>query len=289
METEREVKLGAGTEFRMPELTDVVDGVVAVALPPSDLRAVYYDTADLALARWGVSVRYRTGDGDAWTVKLPGPGSDGTALVRRELSWQAPPMSIPSEVLDAVRAYTRRSPLVPVAQVDTTRTGVELRDPEGQILAEVVADDVSVLHNDRVESRFGEVEVELTWSATPALMEEVVARLMASGAGRPDPTPKIVRALGPRALAAPELEPVTLGREASVADAVRAAMTESVIRILRHDAGVRIGDDPEDVHQARVGTRRLRSDLRTFAPVLVADWLEPLRAQMAGRPPRGGT
>ena len=36
------------------------------------------------------------------------------------------------------------------------------------------------------------------------------------------------------------------------------------LRLLRHDPGVRIGDDPEDVHQARVATRRLRSDLRTF-------------------------
>ena len=45
--------------------------------------AVYYDTADLRLARWGVSLRHRTGDGTGWTVKLP-EGEDGPALVARE-------------------------------------------------------------------------------------------------------------------------------------------------------------------------------------------------------------
>jgi CHAD domain-containing protein len=53
-----------------------------------------------------------------------------------------------------------------------------------------------------------------------------------------------------------------------------------VARLLRHDPGVRIGDDPEDVHQARVATRRLRSDLRTFRPLLDQAQAEPLRAEL---------
>jgi CHAD domain-containing protein len=43
---------------------------------------------------------------------------------------------------------------------------------------------------------------------------------------------------------------------------------------------VRLGDDPEDVHQARVGTRRMRSDLRTFEPILEEGWVEPLREEL---------
>jgi CHAD domain-containing protein len=46
-----------------------------------------------------------------------------------------------------------------------------------------------------------------------------------------------------------------------------------------HDPGVRLGDDPEDVHQARVGTRRLRSDLRTFRPLLDRDWVAGIREE----------
>ena len=42
----------------------------------------------------------------------------------------------------------------------------------------------------------------------------------------------------------------------------------------------RVGDDPEGVHQARVATRRLRSDLRTFGPLLDPTWVEPLRDEL---------
>ena len=49
---------------------------------------------------------------------------------------------------------------------------------------------------------------------------------------------------------------------------VEQALSRSVDQIARHDPGVRSGLDPEDVHQFRVGIRRLRSDLRTFAPLL---------------------
>ena len=43
----------------------------------------------------------------------------------------------------------------------------------------------------------------------------------------------------------------------------------------------REGTDPEGVHQARVATRRLRSDLRTFAPLLDDDWRVRTRAELA--------
>jgi len=61
---------------------------------------------------------------------------------------------------------------------------------------------------------------------------------------------------------------------------MRAAMTWSVLRLLEHDLGVRLGEAPEDVHQARVATRRLRSDLRTYGDVLDPDWAEELRTAL---------
>jgi CHAD domain-containing protein len=62
-------------------------------------------------------------------------------------------------------------------------------------------------------------------------------------------------------------------------EVVQAAVGNALARIVAHDPGVRLGDDPEDVHQARVGTRRLRSDLRTFRPLLDADWVAGLREE----------
>ncbi len=277
--TEREVKLGARAGFRLPDLDGVFEGVTSAPLAERDLKAVYYDTDDLRLARWGVTVRHRTGEGTVWTVKLP-EGEEGPALVRREVSCDGPADTVPDEALGLVRAYLRQEPLVVVAHIHTKRSGVVLSDVEGQQVAEVVDDEVSVLHGGRVAARFREVEVEVADRAASGLIHAVVGRLREAGAGKPDATPKLVRALGERALEPAELSGVELGEEPTAADVIRATMVESVTRILRHDAGVRLGDDPEDIHQARVGTRRLRSDLRTFAPLLDDEWVKSLRRDL---------
>ena len=279
MATETEVKMGAWAGFELPALDDLTDGATPVGRLPRTLIAVYYDTPDLRLARWGVTVRHRTGDGSGWTVKLP-EGDEGPALVRRELNFEGPAGKMPADVVSLVLAYARGTALVPVARIRTVRTGVDLVDSEGAVVAEVVDDEVSVLHGGRVATRFREVEVELGPRAPDGLLDAVVARLRDAGAGEPDSTPKVIRALGARALEPPEVALVPLGKKPTAADLVRHAIAAAVDRILRHDPGVRIGDDPEDVHQARVGTRRLRSDLRTFAPLLQEEWLAPLRDEL---------
>jgi CHAD domain-containing protein len=59
-----------------------------------------------------------------------------------------------------------------------------------------------------------------------------------------------------------------LGPDATAGDLVRRAIAASVTRLVVHDPIVRLDTDPEGVHQARVATRRLRSDLRTFRPLV---------------------
>jgi CHAD domain-containing protein len=65
-----------------------------------------------------------------------------------------------------------------------------------------------------------------------------------------------------------------------VGEAVREALGRSVARFQQHEGGVRAGQDPEDVHQARVATRRLRSDLRTFGDVLQPSWATAFREEL---------
>jgi CHAD domain-containing protein len=132
----------------------------------------------------------------------------------------------------------------------------------------------------RVAARFREVEVELGAAAPSTLLDAVLVRLREAGAGPVSNVPKNVRALGPRASAPPEVEVPDLGREASVGDVVRAALASSVVRLMRHDAGVRIGEDPEDVHQARVASRRMRSDLRTLQGFVDPEWSASLRVDL---------
>jgi CHAD domain-containing protein len=78
-----------------------------------------------------------------------------------------------------------------------------------------------------------------------------------------------------------ELDPLTgVGEGAIGLDVIRSAVARSTIRLVSHDPITRVGEDPEGVHQARVAVRRLRSDLRTFRPLLDRDWAEALRVEL---------
>jgi CHAD domain-containing protein len=61
---------------------------------------------------------------------------------------------------------------------------------------------------------------------------------------------------------------------------LRAMLARQYAEILRHDPGVRLDLDAEDVHRLRVAVRRARAVLRAARPVLDPDWSEPLRAEL---------
>jgi CHAD domain-containing protein len=69
--------------------------------------------------------------------------------------------------------------------------------------------------------------------------------------------------------------------EAQLGDVVARAITDGVARLVGGEALVRQEDDnPHGVHQTRVATRRLRSDLRTFRGALDPKWATELRAEL---------
>ena len=275
MSVERETKLDVGPGFRLPGFDDVRDGVLAVRAEPQRTRTTYWDTEDLRLARWGLSLRHR--DGQGWTLKLPADEQEG-ALNREEIEAEGPPTHPPASLADLVVAYARAEPLRRAVTLHTVRTRVAFTGADRAELGEVVDDEVSVLTGRRIAARFREVEVE---THDEVLAGAAIARLRAAGAGETVLTPKYLRALGPRASAPPELVArSTLPRDATVRDLVSTAVTSSTIRLIRADAGVRVGEDPEAVHSARVAVRRLRSDLRTFRSVLDPAWSGPLRDEL---------
>ncbi len=69
-------------------------------------------------------------------------------------------------------------------------------------------------------------------------------------------------------------------RPPSIAHVVRTAIVKSSEQLEAHEPGVFDGVDPHSVHQARVATRRLRSDLRTFEPFLDEKWAANLRGEL---------
>jgi CHAD domain-containing protein len=276
MTLEREIKLQAPAGFRLSDLG--AEWLLLREREPEQLVTTYLDTADLRIARWGCSLRHRRGQG--WTVKLP-PADEGPLFVRAEHAFPGEDAGRPpSDAADLLRAYVRDAELRPVARLRTIRRGVEVSDELGRPLAVITDDEVSVMDGRRVASRFRELEVELDPSAPAEVAEDLLGRLREAGAGEIENVPKLVRALGSRALDPPEVVVPEVGERSNVTDVVRRAIAASVVRLIRSDAGVRLGEDPEEVHRARVSTRRLRSDLRTFRDLLEPSWAIALREEL---------
>ena len=180
---EREVKLTPVPGFRLPALDDVVEGVTARPDEILDLDAIYYDTADLRLARSGASLRYR--DPEGWTVKLPAPSGGRAARARRA--------HVPGRARRPARRrrstscarWVRTAAVHAVARLKTRRRRVELVDAGGKKVAEVVDDEVSVLDDGRITGRFRELEVEIGEDARRSRSPTRWSR----GCRRPEPGP----------------------------------------------------------------------------------------------------
>jgi CHAD domain-containing protein len=270
---EHEFKFLVPDDFEMPGFDDVCaqsdDTVV-------EQTATYYDTADLRLARAGASLRFR--DDDGWTVKLPTDDDDGPVLVRSEFVFGGRAAAPPTEALELVAALVRTARLAPAARLRTVRRRAELHagsDPVGTI-----TDDDCTIVDGRVGGRFREIELELADDAPPKTVDDVVNRLRDAGADDDAPLPKVVRALGPTATAPADVVSYAVGKPATVDGVIRHAISDAVAKLVASDPVVRIGEDPEGVHQARVATRRLRSHLRTFRDLLDPEWTQSLRDEL---------
>jgi CHAD domain-containing protein len=277
---EEERKYEVDPRFAVPDLRAVLPaGAQVVALAPVALRATYYDTADRRLARAGVSLRYRRGDDVPWTVKLP----TDVVGVRHEISRAGTPGAVPDELAELVTAYTRGSALEPAAVLRTSRRVHELRSRDGGLLAELDDDTVSVLDGRTTRLKFREIEVE-RHSCGSKLMDRVDEALRGAGAATGTFTAKHIRALGP--LGPPELpKPAGLSRRATAGAVVTDALRSDIGRMLAYDPLVRLREPLPDgdtaVHQMRVGIRRLRTDLKTFRPILDTAWANGLREELS--------
>ena len=239
---------------------------------------------------------------EVWTVKLPS-ASDGSLLSRTELTWVVPtgkapsatskpasgnsrpnprapaglPRSVHPEAAAFVQAIALGRPLVAVAHLVTTRQRTDLRTSDGRRLAEIdhdivigqaYATDERPLGADGGEVRFSEVEVELAEGSSLEILEAVVDKLQESGARATSGGSKLATVL--RLSAAPKA--ARKGRPSLLmADLLQQQARSCLDTLLDHDPATRAGDaDPEHIHRTRVATRRLRTVLRGFEPVVAA-------------------
>ncbi|MGN6475531.1 MAG: CYTH and CHAD domain-containing protein [Mycobacteriales bacterium] len=285
---EVEAKFRVHPPFEIPDLLDSRTGAASGDEPVRhELRAVYWDTSDLRLAREGITLRHRSGEGenhDGWHLKLPSTAAravpDASAVSREEIRTTGGGDVIPSELRSLVLPWSRTAVLGPVATLVTQRTAYLLRDAAASPLVELTDDLVSVVNSGHVAGRFREIEVEDRGGGLAAI-EAVGGMLRASGAVGGEFVPKVVRALGPQASADPDPPlPGKVGLDEPARCAVRDMLRRDVRRLIALDTGVR-RDQDDAVHQMRVTARRLRSVLKTFKPLLDEQWAASLRRELS--------
>jgi CHAD domain-containing protein len=277
---ERELKLAPDLDFELPDLRPTVGRTVR--LGQQRLRTTYFDTSDFRLWQQGVTLRHRSGDQrgpGTWTVKLPEGGDKG--LDRTEVSWAGLRKAVPGEAQTLLRGIIRRSQLQQVADLATTRRRLSLRDKKGRSWAELDDDIVTVAKGGKNGGSFRELELELS-PGRDGPVDDVLKQLYDAGA-RPDNAPKLAKAVAVLSGTAPQRPPRQLNGHARVGDVARACIADGLNRLLDHDYRLRLHlqhPPAHDVHQARVATRRLRSDLKTFRSLLVPDWVGYVRDEL---------
>ncbi|MFJ8980040.1 CHAD domain-containing protein [Streptomyces sp. NPDC102282] len=274
-EVERKYETTPGT--RLPDLTRAAGVSAVVHRGLTELDAVYYDTEDLRLAADSLTLRRRTGGGDAgWHLKVP-VSTDVRDEIRAPLTDALPP-----DLADLLRSRVRHAPVVPVVRILSSRDVHHLLDEDGALLAELSIDEVLVERLTEegrgTTSAWTEMEVELADDGDPAVLDAVERRLRKAGV-RPSAAPsKLARALTETA---PEKRRRTRKQPSphTAGDHVLAYVRHQVAALVRLDPAVR-RDLPDSVHRMRVATRRLRSAFRTYRRLLDRTVTDPLRDEL---------
>lgn len=277
--THREVERKVRVDNSFPDLTSLsLPGLELDHREPFKMVAVYYDTEELTLIRWGITCRRREGGSDqGWHLKLPVSESVDGARDEIRLPLEASDTAVPSVLTNLLTALLRGRTLVPAATVTTVRTPIVVL-LEGVEVAEIVDDQVTVQSNAGEAHSFREIEIEALTDDTD-IIDDIAEVLIAQG-GTASSLSKAASALGPEISRPADVEaPVWPRRKAAAGDAIKAILTHHLLDLLASDVAWRRGD-PEGVHDIRVAARRLRSNLKTFRELLDTSWVASIRAEL---------
>jgi triphosphatase len=257
---------------------ETADGgtVTALARTPRRLVDSYLDTDDWRVARAGFVIRTRRrGRHDEVTLKDSRPAEGSGLRQRLEVTEILPPAGLAALEPDGpvgrrLRAIVGSRGLHEVLQVRTRRRPFALRIG-GVDAAEVALDDtVIVVGNGQrpMQLRRVEVEVRPEWLDT---LDPIVEQLRASCGLQPARLSKFeagLLAVGQEIPGSPDLGPTEVSGSSSMGELAFAVLRRQVAVLRDKEPGTRLGEDPEELHDMRVATRRLRAALTLFAGVL---------------------
>jgi len=250
-----------------------------------ELVDTYLDTDDWRFFRAGYALRVRqSSDLFEATLKALKRATDGVHR-RREINEaleSADPdalRSAPGQVGRWVGVLAGPRELRRLFEVRTRRRTFTVRG-DGAPLGQIALDETTVPSEPEGEpGRLSRVEIEADSDSTSVLGAFVEE--MRSGCGlQPAKTSKYelglaVHRLKPVGL--PDLGSTTIVGSMSIGEVAFAILRRNFASFLSHEPGARIGEDPEELHEMRVASRRLRAAMRLFADFL------PARAERARR------
>ncbi len=253
------------------------------------LVSTYYDTPDGQLRTKRVVVRYRR-KGAEWLLAVKTAGALSGGLAQRG-EWESPGVLEEfdfSHVDDpAVRQTVEkvRAKLQAVFTTDFTRHAWLIENKEGGRV-ELALDRGWIKARGRRE-RICEMELELLAGPLSTLFT-IVRQLQETLLLHPEVRSKSERAHllaagGPLSPIKSSAVPLTPGMRTM--DAFRMVALACLGQLQGNELGVCNTDQPEFIHQARVGIRRLRSAIRLWEPLLPVDFVarfEPLWQNVAG-------
>ncbi|HEV2994080.1 MAG TPA: CHAD domain-containing protein, partial [Acidimicrobiia bacterium] len=256
--------------------------VTALAQTPRRLVDSYLDTDDWRVARAGFVARTRhRGRHDEVTMKDMRPAEGNGLRQRLEVTEVLPPDGVAGLGPDGpvgrrLRAIVGTRPLREVLQVRTRRRPFALR-VGGVDVAEVALDDTVIVVGGGqrpMQLRRVEVEVQAEWMEA---LEPIVQQLRVSCGLQPARLSKFeagLLAVGLEIPGSPDLGPTGITPSSTMGELAFAVVRRQFAALRAREPGTRLGEDPEELHDMRVATRRLRAALSLFADVL------PVRAEV---------
>ena len=274
--------MSGSREIELKFLCDPNDlGAVLAAAPDGaddsrELISVYFDTPDLTLQKAGVSLRVRESKGRRVLTMKRGEG-----LTREEyeapLEGDAPPSELAP--LREILSEGDAAALKPAYNVRVTRRQRLVRFSDSEI---ELALDQGEVSGGRRASPISEVELELKSGRPEALFD------LARHLGEFAPLYLSFDTKSDRGQALVAEQPVEtrratrvrLDRRCSAAEAFQANARNALAHIATNAAQLRDGPHAEVVHQLRVASRRLRSGLSVYRPVVRDDGHEAVKQEL---------
>jgi triphosphatase len=246
------------------------------------LRSTYYDTSDLVLRKAGVSLRVREADGRfVQTIKSP----NGHAGLFNRSEWKQELkgrdidlIAARDTALEPLLSVRVRNALQPVFETRVERTVYQIERNGSEI--EVALDRGEVDAGGR-QTAIHELELELMRGEATELFSvarelDAIVPLRIAAKAKADRGYELIEDAKQTFQKA---SPVELDASMASSHAFRAIVRNCLRQIIDNEPGVCAGD-AEALHQMRIGLRRLRTAIASFAPVSAGSEQDRIKAEL---------